>query len=103
MRALAAVCLIPLCLFVGTGCVVSPVTGLFYTDAGWGDHTTSLSVVRKAGEGCAQSWLGLVAVGDAGIEAAKANGSISRVAVVDHTAKNMFGIWTEFCTIVRGE
>jgi hypothetical protein len=36
------------------------------------------------------------------VEKAKANGGITQVAVVDHSAKNILGIFGEFCTIVKG-
>jgi hypothetical protein len=46
--------------------------------------------------------LGAVAQGDASIIAAKANGGITKVSSVDHTAKSILGIWGEWCTIVKG-
>ena len=55
----------------------------------------------KTGEACAQHWLGLVALGDASIEAAAANGGITRVDSADYTMKNQIVIG-KFCTIVRG-
>ena len=55
----------------------------------------------KTGEACAQHWLGLVALADASIEAAAANGGITRVDSADYTMKNQIVIG-KFCTIVRG-
>ncbi|MCZ6782582.1 MAG: TRL-like family protein [Proteobacteria bacterium] len=55
----------------------------------------------KTGEACAQHWLGIVALGDASIETAAANGGITRVDSVDYTMKNQIVIG-EFCTVVRG-
>ncbi|HEY8369373.1 MAG TPA: TRL domain-containing protein, partial [Thermodesulfobacteriota bacterium] len=49
-----------------------------------------------------QSFFALIATGDASIAAAKANGGITEVSAVDHTARNILGIYGEFCTIVKG-
>jgi hypothetical protein len=88
-----------------TGCmgVASPVVGLIYTDAKFGDQVTDVTTAPKTGEACAETWFTLVARGDASVEAAKANGGITQVAVVDHSAKNILGIWGKFCTIVKGQ
>jgi hypothetical protein len=43
-----------------------------------------------------------VATGDASIQAAKVAGGITKVASVDHSAKNIVGVFGEWCTIVRG-
>jgi hypothetical protein len=55
----------------------------------------------KTGEACSQSWAGVVALGDASIEAAKKNGGITRVDSVDYHATNQI-VMGKFCTIVRG-
>jgi hypothetical protein len=47
--------------------------------------------------------MGLVATGDASIEAAKRAGGIQEVASVDHQSTSILGIMGEFCTIVRGK
>jgi hypothetical protein len=47
--------------------------------------------------------LGLFARGDASVRAAKANGKITEVSVIDHSAKNFLNITGEYCTIVRGK
>jgi hypothetical protein len=82
--------------------VASPVLGLIYTDAKFGDEVESGVAATKTGIACAHSWFTLVGIGDASVEAAKANGGITQVAVVDHSAKNILGIWGKFCTIVQG-
>jgi len=92
------------CLFNLTGCmgVASPVAGWVYTDAQFGDEAENGAAATKTGKACATSILTMFATGDASVETAKANGGITQVAVVDHSAKNILGIWGEFCTIVKG-
>lgn len=94
-----------LLLLVGiSGCmaVASPVLGLFYTEAKYGDTATPVAAANKEGKACATSILGLIAMGDASVEAAKTNGGIREVSSVDHSAKNILGLFGEWCTIVRG-
>jgi hypothetical protein len=86
------------------GCMVvaSPVLGVIYTEAKYGDTATGETGANKEGRACARSILGLVAEGDASIAAAKANGGITQVSSVDHSAKNLVGIMGEWCTVVKG-
>lgn len=104
MKTALTVGLIVCCLISLTGCmgVGSPVIGLIFADAKFGDEAEPGAAATKTGKACAHSWFGLVGLGDASVETAKANGGITQVAVVDHSAKNILGIWGEFCTIVKG-
>ncbi len=79
----------------------SPAAGSIYTDVKWGDTATQNSQATKQGTACATAILGF-ATGDASVEAAKEDGDITEVTHVDHTTKNILGIWGEFCTIVYG-
>jgi len=83
--------------------VASPLLGMVYNETMYGDMVTSYDAGTKEGKSCASSILGIVATGDASIQAAKNNGGITKVAHVDHSAKNFIGIVAEWCTIVRGE
>jgi hypothetical protein len=87
-----------------TGCmtVASPVAGWVFTDAKYGDTATTATAATKEGRACATSILAMVATGDASVAAAKANGGITEVSSVDHTAKNILGVFGEFCTVVKG-
>lgn len=87
-----------------SGCqiVASPMLGAIYNETKYGDVATDASSATKQGQACGTSILGWVATGDASIQAAKANGGINTVASVDHSAKNILGIFGEWCTIVRG-
>jgi hypothetical protein len=87
-----------------SGCqiVASPLAGAFYNETKYGDIVTTSTSATKEGKACATSILGLVATGDASVTAAKTNGGITNVAVVDHTAKNILGVFGEWCTVVKG-
>lgn len=91
--------------FAVSGCigVQTPVVGLIYTEAKYGDTATPSTATGKEGKACAMTILSLVALGDASITTAKANGGITEVSAVDHTSKNILGIYGEWCTIVKGK
>lgn len=57
----------------------------------------------KKGESCSTRALVLVAVGDSSINAAKNEGSITKVASADTEYFNILGIFGKACTVVRGE
>ncbi|UVT15235.1 MAG: hypothetical protein H8K04_15660 [Nitrospira sp.] len=86
------------------GCqiVASPLAGGIYNETKYGDVATTATAATKEGKACGTSILGWVATGDASVQAAKTAGGISAVASVDHSAKNILGIFGEWCTIVRG-
>ncbi|GJL59033.1 MAG: hypothetical protein NPIRA03_18900 [Nitrospirales bacterium] len=92
------------CLLNLTGCmgVASPVAGWAYTEAKFGNQATDGPAGTKTGTACATSILAMVATGDASQEKAMANGGITQITYVDHSAKNILGIWGEWCTIVHG-
>jgi hypothetical protein len=92
------------CLLNLTGCmgVASPVAGWVYTEAKFDGEIENGPAATKTGTACAQSFLTMFAQGDASLQAAMANGGITQVAVVDHSAKNILGIFGEYCTIVKG-
>lgn len=97
-------------LVVGLGgCMIvdAPIRGVVGTEVTWGDMATGkpgspTPGAEKEGKACAESILGLMARGDAGVRAAKANGGITEVTNIEHSARNFFGIVGEWCTIVRG-
>jgi hypothetical protein len=92
------------CLLNLTGCmgVASPVMGWAYTEAKYDGVIDDGAAATKTGKACATSILSMVATGDASLETAKVNGGITQIAYVDHSAKNILGIWGEYCTIVKG-
>lgn len=91
-------------LIQGCAVVASPTgNGLLYTGVkgpvtvGQAQHAT------KTGEACATNILGLITTGDASIDAAKQNGGINQVATVDHASKSVLGLYSQFCTVAKGE
>jgi len=79
----------------------APRVGSLYTDvtapvaAGSGSGS-------KVGTATSTTYLGLVALGDASIEAAKRNGGISSVSSANEQIKSVLGIITTYTTTVRG-
>ncbi len=90
-------------LFV-IGCqpVHAPLMGIIYLDVK-GPIMATDEAGTKEGKACAQSILGLVATGDASIEAAKKAGGIQQVSYIDHHSTSILGVVAEFCTIVKGK
>jgi TRL-like protein family len=84
------------------GIVYSPMMGTTYNETKYGNIATDETSTVKEGKACGQSILGWVATGDASIAAAKANGGITKVSSVDHTAKSILNIVGEWCTVVKG-
>jgi len=82
--------------------VYSPMAGTTFNETRYGNIATAETSTTKEGKACGSSILGWVATGDASIAAAKANGGITKVTSVDHYAKNILGIFGEWCTIVKG-
>jgi hypothetical protein len=86
-----------------SGCIAvyTPAIGVLYSEVRHpGDAEGAIGA--KEGRACAQSILGLVATGDASIQAAAAAGGIKNVTTVDHYTRNILGVLGEFCTIARG-
>lgn len=102
-KLLAAGALMTATFLAGCQPVASPLLGIFYNETKFGDTATTATNATKEGRACANTILGLVATGDASIAAAKANGGITEVAEVDHTAKSILGFTGEWCTIVKGK
>ena len=103
MRSTLA-CAVVAAALLSTGClgVATPALGTLITDVKGPIGVGPGVATSKTGTACAQSILGLIAMGDASIDAAKKAGGITKVATVDHESK-----WTllfgTFCTVVRGE
>ncbi len=56
----------------------------------------------RTGVATATSYLGLVAVGDSSVSAAKAQGGISTVSSVDVKRENILGVISKYTTTVKG-
>lgn len=93
------------CLVLFTGCagVQSPLVGAIYTDVQAPVTATSNENATKMGESSATSILGIVATGDASIQAAAANAGITKIHHVDYKAKSILCFWAKYTTTVYGE
>nr|NQU90667.1 hypothetical protein [Bacteroidota bacterium] len=83
--------------------VAAPVTGFIYTDVKAPIAVTGNTGSTKVGTAKMQSILGLVATGDASIEAAAKSAGITKIHHVDYEATGILGIIATFTTVVYGE
>lgn len=67
------------------------------------DVTGPAKTGDKMGEACATGILGILAFGDASIDAAKKSGGISEVHSVEFGGTNIIGVYTQGCTVVHGK
>ena len=93
-----------------TGCTrlrapFQPPVGNVYTNytAPLGVELTDTKIGPKTGEAKTTSILGLVAFGDASIQAAAKNGGLKKVYHADYKYFNILGIIKETTVIVNGE
>ncbi len=88
-----------------SGCyagVGSPVPGFLYAKVKAAQTGSANTGATKTGKAECESILGLIAVGDCSIEAAKAAGGISTVQFTDVEVKNILGVYATYTTVVRG-
>lgn len=105
-RSVVYLCILLFATAFLAGCAaysVSPVTGFMYTDVKGPVTATAEKGHTKVGVASCVSYLGLIGVGDASIEAAMKNGGITKVQHVDYESKGILGIYAEFKVIVYGE
>ena len=111
MNKFTLLCSVILCLTL-SGCGIAgagqvPVPGLLYSEykAPAYDLTTetSAAAAAKMGRATCKSILGLVALGDCSLEAAKKAGGISRVAAVDYEYENIIGVYATYTLRVSGQ
>jgi len=92
--------------FLLSGCAayaLSPLTGVIYTDVKAPVTATSNSGGVKVGQATATSILGLVATGDASIQAAMQEGGITKVDHVDYHTTSILGIYATYTVTVYGQ
>lgn len=101
VMTLGAVCALALssCSTITTGVGV----GAAYTGVTEGKIATSNPVGTKVGTSSSIGVLGLVAVGDASIQAAANNAGITKVSHVDVQRTSVLGLFAQYKTIVYGE
>ena len=92
-------------LFAATGlggCVYAPPL-IYGKVLGPVTATSEAGPASKTGRACSQSILGIAAFGDGSINAAKRAGGITTVVSVDFESTNvLLGIYSQFCTVVKG-
>jgi outer membrane protein OmpA-like peptidoglycan-associated protein len=89
-------------MFLGGCLAYTPVMGVAQTLVQGPISATANDQSLSTGKSCAYSVLGLVAWGDASINAAKNASQIKQVASVDFDTFNLLGISGSFCTVVSG-
>jgi hypothetical protein len=77
--------------------------GIVYAGYKMGGNIGTGTGGAKSGTACAKSILGIVAIGDASLEAATKAGGITSITDVDHDVFNVLGVYGKTCTIVRGD
>ncbi|WP_238582904.1 TRL-like family protein [Isoalcanivorax pacificus] len=88
----------------GCAAAVSPVgNGFLFTSVAGPVNASDNEHSSKTGESCAANILGIVAGGNASIDAAKQKGNISKVSSVDYRSTTVLGMFSQSCTIVKGE
>ncbi len=87
------------------GCAVvsSPVGNALFTDVSAPVAATDVTDANKTGKSCAYNVLGLVATGDASIEAAKRAGGVKSVSSVDGYGTSVLFLYSRYCTVVKGQ
>jgi len=87
------------------GCMIvtSPAMGNLYTDVKAPLSATSNTGYSKVGKASCQSILGLIATGDASIEAAAKSQGITKIHHVDYESKNILGIVGSYTVVVYGD
>jgi hypothetical protein len=85
------------------GCATPYPMGSAYTNVKLPVIATAATDAPKVGTSECKSYFGLVAVGDASIDAAMKNGGIRKVHHVDWEASNILGIIGTYKTVVYGE
>lgn len=88
----------------GEGCASlrSPASGLLVTATQGPVTATAGAAGPRVGEACAHTILGMVAFGDASIEAARRGAGITEVTSVDQSFLQVFMFYGRSCTLVRG-
>lgn len=79
------------------------VSGAIYTDIVTPVAATSNNVGTKVGSSQVAGYVGIVALGDGGIDAAAKNGNIKKISHVDVQTKSYVGVYTVQTYVVYGE
>ncbi len=99
IAAVAATALLSSCASTGTVCG----TGGIYTDVKSGVTATANTVGSKVGTAQATNILGIIATGDASINAAATSAGIKKISHVDQHQSSILGLFTKYEVFVYGE
>lgn len=102
MKKLVAV-IVSVMMLSGCAGLGSPVPGSLFAEVTTPVTADGAVSSPKVGRSSAQSILGLVAQGDASIQAAMKDGGIQKVHHVDYQVENLLGVIATYTTIVYGE
>lgn len=102
------VMLLAVTMFSGCAMVMTPIgVGAWYTDVKAPQIAASVNYdatgFAKVGSATASNILGLITMGDAGIQAAMTNGKITKVHHVDYKATSILGLYATYTVYVYGE
>ena len=100
---LAIALLVAFVCLQGCASVITPARGTIYSDVKGPWTATSLSGSTKVGSSSCTSILGIVAQGDASIEAAMRNGGITKIHHVDTHTYSILGVYAKLTVRVYGE
>jgi hypothetical protein len=103
MKNLMIVAAVAMLLSSCAAFVATPVLGAIYTDVKAPVFATSNTVATKVGTAEATSILGLVATGDASINAAAQKAGIKKISHVDYHGTSILGIFAKYTVYVYGE
>ena len=104
MRVMKVIVGLVLVIGVVSGCATSMPLGVLHTELKLPVAVTDNSgKAAKVGRAQCTSMLGLVATGDASIDAAKRNGGITKIHYIDWEVKNTLGIMGTYTLVVYGE
>lgn len=60
--------------------------------------------LNRTGRSCAQSFFYLLAFGDASIDAARVNGAVTKIGIIEQQTTAILGtVFHRHCTIIRGD
>lgn len=90
-------------LLTSCASVKSPLTGVWYTDVKAPLTATSNSNSSKVGSAEATSILGVIATGDASIDAAAKSAGITKIHHVDEQSTSILGFFAKYKVFVYGE
>lgn len=90
-------------LLGGCGAIAPYQPGGLYTSYDSPRQATQNAVGAKTGKACQTNILGMIATGDASIQAAANKGGVSKIATVDTHFQHILGIFSKTCTRVSGK